>query len=104
MIFFSKTAWPIKAKFYVESLWEGGKKVYINGSGHMTKMTAKPIYGKNLQKIFSYRTNCRVIMKLGMKHSVLKLYKVYINDDPELALTYFTTMSNLAKLAFELIR
>ena len=28
--------------------WEGGTKVYINGPGHMTKMAATPIYGKNL--------------------------------------------------------
>ena len=27
---------------------EGGTKVYINGPGHMTKMAATPIYGKNL--------------------------------------------------------
>ena len=26
------------------------KKVYINGTGHMTKMVAMLIYGKNLQK------------------------------------------------------
>ena len=49
-IFSSETAWPIKAKFYVESPWEGGTKVYINGPGHMTKMAATPIYGKNLKK------------------------------------------------------
>ena len=42
----SGTAWPIKAKFYVEPPWEGGTKVYINGPGHMTKMAAMPIYGK----------------------------------------------------------
>ena len=47
-IFSSETALPIKAKFYVEPPWEGGTKVYINGPGHMTKMTAMPIYGKNL--------------------------------------------------------
>ena len=47
-IFSSETALPIKAKFYVEPPWEGGKKVYINGPGHMTKMAAMPIYGKNL--------------------------------------------------------
>ena len=41
---------PIKAKFYVEPPWEGGTKVYINGPGHMTKMAAMPIYGKNLKK------------------------------------------------------
>ena len=47
-IFSSETALPIKAKFYVESPWEGGTKVCINGPGHMTKMAAMPIYGKNL--------------------------------------------------------
>ena len=47
-IFFSETAWPIKAKLYVEPPWEGGTKVYINGPGHMTKMAAMSIYGKNL--------------------------------------------------------
>ena len=46
-IFSSETALPIKAKFYVEPPWEGGTKVYINGPGHMTKMAAMPIYGKN---------------------------------------------------------
>ena len=49
-IFSSETAWPIKAKFYVEPPLEGGTKVCINGQGHMTKMAAMPIYGKNLKK------------------------------------------------------
>ena len=47
-VFSSETAWPIKAKFYVEPPWEGGTKVYINGPGHMTKMAAMAIYSKNL--------------------------------------------------------
>ena len=47
-IFSSETALPIKAKFYVEPPWEGGTKVCINGPGHMTKMAAMPINGKNL--------------------------------------------------------
>ena len=47
-IFFSETAWPIKAKLHAEPPWEGGTKVYINGPSHMTKMAAMPIYGKNL--------------------------------------------------------
>ena len=42
-IFFSETAWPLKAKFYMKPPWEGGTKVYINGPGHMTKMAATPI-------------------------------------------------------------
>ena len=49
-VFSSETAWPIKAKFYVEPPWEGGTKVYMNGPGHMTKMAAMLIYGKNLKK------------------------------------------------------
>ena len=49
-VFFSETTWPIKVKFYVEPPWEGETKVYINGPGHMTKMAAMPIYGKNLKK------------------------------------------------------
>ena len=47
-VFFSETAWPIKAKFYVEAPWKGGTKVCINSPGHMTKMAAMPIYDKNL--------------------------------------------------------
>ena len=49
-IFCSETAWPIKAKFYVEPPWEEGTKVCINGPGHMTKIATMPIYGKNLKK------------------------------------------------------
>ena len=47
-IFFSETKWPINAQFHVNPHWEVGKKVYVNGTGHMTKMAAMPIYGKNL--------------------------------------------------------
>ena len=68
----------------------------------MTKMAAMLIYGKSLQKIFPYRTNDPMIMKLCMEQYVPKLYKVYINDDPELIMTHFKTMSNFAKLGFVL--
>ena len=34
----------------MESPWDGGTKVCSNGPGHMTKMAAMPIYGKNLKK------------------------------------------------------
>ena len=69
----------MKAKFSVEPPWEVGKKVYINGTGHMTKMAAMLIYGKKPSEIFSYRTNSPMIMTLGMDQYVIKLYKVYIN-------------------------
>ena len=42
-----------------------------------------------------------MILKLGMLHWGVKLYKVYINDDPGLTLTYFTARSNLVPYAFE---
>ena len=43
----SETAWPINAKYHVEHPLEVAKKVYINGTGHMTKMATIPINGKN---------------------------------------------------------
>ena len=46
----SETSGPIKVKFHMELLWDGGTKVCSNGPGHMTKMAAMPIYGKNLKK------------------------------------------------------
>ena len=65
-IFFSKTTWPIKAKFYVEPPWVGGMKVCSRHLGHMTKMAATPIYGKNPSKIFFSRTGRQIFTKLGM--------------------------------------
>ena len=35
-----------------------------------------------------------MILEHGMCHLGLKLYEVYINDDPGLTLTYFTARSN----------
>ena len=32
----------------MEPPWDGGTKFCSNGPGHMTKMAAMPIYGKNL--------------------------------------------------------
>ena len=66
-IFSSETAWPIKAKFYVEPPWEGGTKVKcINGPGHGTKMANTPTYGKNPSKIFYSGTGGPISMKLSM--------------------------------------
>ena len=42
-----------------------------------------------------------MILKLGMQQQVLKLYKVYINDDPGLTLIYFTARSNWVAYKFE---
>ena len=42
-----------------------------------------------------------MIFKLGMYHRGLKLYKMYINDDPGLTLAYFTPTSNWVAFTFE---
>ena len=65
-IFFSETAWSIKAKFYVEPPWVGVTTFCSRHLGHMTKMAATPIYGKNPSKIFFSRTGWPIFTKLGM--------------------------------------
>ena len=35
-----------------------------------------------------------MILKLGMKHQAMELYKVYINHDPGMTLTFFTAREN----------
>ena len=65
-IFFSETTWLIKAKFYVEPPWVGGTIFCSRHLGHMTKMAATPIYGKNPSKIFFSRTGRPIFTKLGM--------------------------------------
>ena len=49
-VFSLETARPIEAKFHVEPPWDGVTNVYSNCPGHMTKMVAMPIYGKNLKQ------------------------------------------------------
>ena len=84
----------------MEPPWDEETKVYSNGPGHMTKVTAMPIHGKNLKKIFFSGTQRPMILKLGMQHQVLKYYQVYSKDDPESTLTYFTARSYLVRYAF----
>ena len=63
--------------------------MYINNLGHMTKMGAMPIYGKNPSKFFFSEINGLISMKLGVKHRWLKYYNVYIIHDPVMAMTQF---------------
>ena len=64
-IFSSETTGPIKLKFHMETPKDAGTKVCSNCPGHMTKMAATPIYGKNPLKIFS-RTRRPMTLGLGM--------------------------------------
>ena len=65
-IFSSETTGPIKLKFHIETPKDAGTKVCSNGPGHMTKMAAMPMYGKNPLKIFFSRTRRPMTLGLGM--------------------------------------
>ena len=75
--------------------------MYINNLGHMTKMAAMPIYGKNPSKIFFSETNGLISMKLGVKNYWLKYYNVYINHYPVMTLTQLMARSAWVAHVFE---
>ena len=52
-IFSFETIKPIQVNFHMEPSLGEGTKVCPRGPGHMTKMAAMLIYGKNLIKSFS---------------------------------------------------
>ena len=70
----------------------------------MTKMAAMAINSKNLQNPSSLEPESPIILKLGMKHQAMELYKVYINHDPWMTLTYFMTRSTEVAHAFEWVK
>ena len=55
-------------KFHRKHLYEGGTNLIINKPGHMTKMVAMPIYGKNLQKFSSLKLLNLLQLKLICRH------------------------------------
>ena len=64
--------------------WEGGKEVYMNDPGHMTKMAAML---KTFKKKFFSGTGGPFSTKLGIWHRGLQPIIIYTNDDPGLTLT-----------------
>ena len=80
----------------MELPWDGGTKACSNSHGHMSKMAAMPIYGKNLL----WNPERLMTLKLGMQHRLLEYYQVCSNDAPGLTLTYFMARSNLVAYAF----
>ena len=61
-------------------------KLHKDNAGHMTKMAAMPIYGKNTQ----------ILMKLCMKHQRPTPFIFCSNYDPWMTFTYFMARSNFA--------
>ena len=66
-----------------------------------TPTDAAQVSYKKPSKIFFLRSGSPMIFKLGMQHQGLKLFKVYINDDPGLTLVNFTARSNWVAYKFE---
>ena len=85
---FSETAWPIKAKIYVEHPWLGGTKVCLRDLGNMVKIDSMPIYGKNPSKISG--TSRPISTKTLYVACGLLPIIVCSNYDHGLNLTYFT--------------
>ena len=78
----------------MEPPWEGGTKVCINGPGHMTKMAATPIYGKNPSKIFSS----------WYLASGTHAHHMCSNGESGVILTYLTARSNLVGFSMEKVK
>ena len=70
-------------------------KIHQHNAGHLTKMAAMPIYGKNTLKILFPGTTGPTLMKLCMKYQRPKPFIICANYDPGSTLTYFTARSNL---------
>ena len=79
---------------------EGGTKVSIIGPGHMTKMANMPLYVKPFKNLL-LQNRKSYDLETWPEHLGLKLYNVYINDDPGLTFTYLTSRSNLFPNAFK---
>ena len=71
-------------------------KIHQHFAGHMTKMAAMPILGKNTLRTFFPGTTGQILMKLCMKHQRPKPVIICANYDAGLTLTYFTARSNFA--------
>ena len=78
----------------MEPPWEGGTKVCINGPGHMTKMAAMPIYGKNFKKSSSPEpvADLHETWYVALGTPAILVCSTY---DPGVTLTVFTARSNL---------
>ena len=92
-IFSSETTGPIEAKFHVACPWDRGTKGCSNGPGHMTKMAAMPINGKNLKNLLLRNQKAYDLETwyIALGGWVLKYYQVYSNNDAGLTLPCFTT-------------
>ena len=63
---FLRNHWANQSQILYVSFQVQEMKIYWHDAGHMTKMAAMVIYGKNSSKIFFSGTGGPISMKLGM--------------------------------------
>ena len=73
--------------------------MYINNPGHMTRMAARPIYGKKNFKNLLLRNQWTDFYETWLEASMY-IY-VYINHDPVMTLTQFMARSTWVANALE---
>ena len=61
---FLRNKWAVFKQILFLSFWVHGND-FLYDAGHMNKMAAMPIYGKNPSKIFFTRTGWSISMKFG---------------------------------------
>ena len=94
--------WPIELKFHVKTPYAKLAKIYTKYFGHMTKVTAMPIYGKNPFKNLLLQN--QKVGDLGTWYVALGMWglpSLFKNDDPKLTLTCLTSRSNLLPNTFK---
>ena len=67
----------------MEPPWQGVKKVYINGPGHMIKMAAMPIYSKAVKNLLLQNHKSYDLLTWHVALGTQALQSLY-NDDLDL--------------------
>ena len=62
----SETTRPFELRFHMKTPYDRLAKIYTNCTGHMTKMTTTPIYGKNPLNVFCSGSRRSMALGLGM--------------------------------------
>ena len=73
--------------FYGASLLSGKTYLYVIGSGHVTRMAVMAKRATTFKNLLQNQ-NVYYFGTISMKHQEIGLYKVYINDDSVMTLTY----------------
>ena len=100
-IVFSQTIGPIELKFYVKTPYDKLAKLHAKYFGHMTKMTATPIYGKKTFKNLLLQNQKADDLGIWYVAFGMGAYQVCSNEEPKLTLIYLTSRSNLLPNAFK---